>query len=173
MQLARPYKIDGLLEAVVERLHESLDGRNAAAIFNAAAMGAAASTIPIRTASLGGLEALTLNGGRGGPSLRVDTDVANGRSTRSTIRPGTGEETDDEVPDSAATEDSLSESEASLSARSFSGRAEKDREVWNGALSSVVGLQKRGLRGLMEGRRMRERGRSDGLEGQRVGLGIA
>ncbi|KAK0900560.1 hypothetical protein LTR02_009104 [Friedmanniomyces endolithicus] len=38
--LARPYKIDGLLEAVVERLHESLGGRNAAAIFNAAAMAA-------------------------------------------------------------------------------------------------------------------------------------
>ncbi|KAF2769924.1 galactose oxidase [Teratosphaeria nubilosa] len=189
LQLARPYKIDGLLEAVVERLHESLDGRNAAAIFNAAAMGAGGgegvlfasehrsdvreSTIPIRTASLGGLEAMNMNGARGGPSLRVDTDVANGRVTRNTIRPGTDDETDDEVPDSAVTEDNMSENEASLSARSFSGRADRDREVWNGAMSSVVGLQKRGLRGLMEGRRMRERGRSDGLEGQRVGLGIA
>ncbi|KAL8936351.1 MAG: hypothetical protein Q9211_004234 [Gyalolechia sp. 1 TL-2023] len=40
LQLARPYRIDGLLEAVVERLHQILDGRNAAAVFNAAAMAA-------------------------------------------------------------------------------------------------------------------------------------
>ena len=33
-----------------------------------------------------------------------------------------------------------------------------DREIWKGDISSVVGLQKRGLRGLMEGRRLRERG---------------
>ncbi|RJE17406.1 regulatory protein Ral2 [Aspergillus sclerotialis] len=31
------------------------------------------------------------------------------------------------------------------------------REIWTGDLSSVIGLQKRGLRGLMEGRRLRER----------------
>jgi len=46
----------------------------------------------------------------------------------------------------------------------------------------VVGLQKRGLRGLMEGRRLRERGGTQGssgrpptavtAEGTRVGLGI-
>ncbi|SLM39986.1 Kelch-type beta propeller [Lasallia pustulata] len=40
LQLARPYRIDGLLEAIVERLHQVLDGRNAAAVFNAAAMAA-------------------------------------------------------------------------------------------------------------------------------------
>ncbi|KAI5803756.1 hypothetical protein EDC01DRAFT_720980 [Geopyxis carbonaria] len=40
LQLARPYRIDGLLEAVVERLHQVLDGKNAAAVFNAAAMAA-------------------------------------------------------------------------------------------------------------------------------------
>ena len=38
--MARPYQIDGLLEATVERLHEVLDGRNSAAVFNAAAMAA-------------------------------------------------------------------------------------------------------------------------------------
>ncbi|KAI5282923.1 hypothetical protein KEM54_002467, partial [Ascosphaera aggregata] len=36
----RPYQVDGLLEATVERLHQVLDGRNAAAVFNAAAMAA-------------------------------------------------------------------------------------------------------------------------------------
>ncbi|KAK5126646.1 hypothetical protein LTR85_009580 [Meristemomyces frigidus] len=193
LQVARPYKVDGLLEAVVERLHESLDGRNAAAIFNAAAMGAGGgegvqfassngnnrdSSFPVRTASLAGLDALTVNGAaRGAASLRIDTDMANGRNTRNTLRPGqpgvTEESADeDEIPGSAATDASMSESETSLSARSLTGR-NRDREVWNGALSAVVGLQKRGLRGLMEGRRIRERGRSDGVENARVGLGIA
>ncbi|KAJ4291445.1 hypothetical protein N0V88_006039 [Collariella sp. IMI 366227] len=40
LQIARPYRIDGLLEAVVERLHGLLDSRNAAAVFNATAMAA-------------------------------------------------------------------------------------------------------------------------------------
>jgi hypothetical protein len=99
--------------------------------------------------------------------------MANGRSTRNTLRPA-DESEEDAPPGSAATEGSMSESEASLSARSLTGRGERDKDMWNGALSAVVGLQKRGLRGLMEGRRMRERGRSDGIDGGgRVGLGIA
>lgn len=40
LQLARPYHIDGLLEAIIERLHVLLDNRNTAAVFNAAAMAA-------------------------------------------------------------------------------------------------------------------------------------
>ncbi len=40
LQIARPYRVDGLLEAVVERLHDLLDSRNAAAVFNATAMAA-------------------------------------------------------------------------------------------------------------------------------------
>jgi hypothetical protein len=192
LQLARPYKIDGLLEAVVQRLHESLDGRNAAAIFNAAAMGAGGgegvqfmppngrareSVIPIRTASLANADSLSANGfGRSSTNLRIDTDMANGRNTRNTLRPGEsrGDETDDEdIPGSAVTDSSMSESEASLSARSLTGKG-RENEVWNGAMSAVVGLQKRGLRGLMEGRRNRDRGRSEGMgDGARVGLGIA
>lgn len=35
LQIARPYRIDGLLEAVIERLHTPPNSRNAAAIFNA------------------------------------------------------------------------------------------------------------------------------------------
>jgi hypothetical protein len=35
-----------------------------------------------------------------------------------------------------------------------------EEEMWNAERSCVIGLQKRGLRGLMEGRRIRERGRS-------------
>ena len=102
--------------------------------------------------------------------------MANGRNTRNTLRPGEsrGDETDDEeVPGSAVTDSSMSESEASLSARSLTGRS-RENDVWNGAMSAVVGLQKRGLRGLMEGRRNRDRGRSEGMgDGSRVGLGIA
>ncbi|SMR52063.1 unnamed protein product [Zymoseptoria tritici ST99CH_1A5] len=210
LQLARPYKISGLLEAVVERLHSSLDGRNAAAIFNAAAMGAGGgdsvhfatsratireSDIPIRTASLGGMDGLMTNGvsgsdpraGRDG--LRVNTEMANGRSARTTPRPGqTGlasdtEDDDTEEPTSAVSASSAGEGEDGLPADGLSASSSFSRgldtdaaarmEVWSGACSSVVGLQKRGLRGLMEGRRMRERG-FEGREGlAKVGLGIA
>ncbi|TGZ81767.1 hypothetical protein EX30DRAFT_340201 [Ascodesmis nigricans] len=98
LQLARPYRIDGLLEVVVERLHQVLDKSNAAAVFNAAAMAA--------------------GGGAGVFSSAHSEPV------------------DETLPD--------------------------DCEHWKGTVSSVIGLQKRGLRGLMEGRRMRERGRSLG-----------
>ena len=191
LQLARPYKINGLLEAVVERLHDCLDGRNAAAIFNASAMAAGGgdsvqsaasgrtireSEIPVRTASLAGLDSLLPNGAtRGAANLRVDTDMANGRSARNTLRPGQfdtlAEDTDGEEPASATTDTSMSDAE--LSSSSLTDGSGKEREVWHGALSSVVGLQKRGLRGLMEGRRMRERGRGDSIEVAKVGLGIA
>jgi len=189
LQMARPYKVDGLLEAVVERLHESLDGRNAAAIFNAAAMGAgggegitfvseSSTAHPPRTASLAGIEALNL--GNGAMSnrnpLRIDTEVANGsmggRSRSGTIEESTDE--DEAVPDSASTMDSMG-SHMDLSRKSSK---KENRDVWEGGWSAVIGLQKRGLRGLMEGRRIRERGRgepqlgADGGSG-RVGLGIA
>jgi len=190
LQMARPYKVDGLLEAVVEKLHESLDGRNAAAIFNAAAMGAgggegitfvseSTTAHPPRTASLAGIEGLNLgNGSMGGRNpLRIDTEVANG-STGGRPRSGTiSESTDDDddaVPDSASTMDSMG-SHMDLSRRS--SKTEK-RDVWDGGWSAVIGLQKRGLRGLMEGRRIRERGRGESHVGSengngRVGLGIA
>lgn len=187
LQLARPYQIDGLLEATVERLHQCLDGRNAAAIFNAAAMGAGGgdsvqftssnrtireSDIPVRIASLAGLEGLLSNGGNRASALRIDTGMANGRNPRHTLRPGqasAAEESDEDMPQSATTDASTSENEMT---NSFTGRGEKQQAVWKGTMSSVVGLQKRGLRGLMEGRRMRERGR-EAVEGTRVGLGIA
>ncbi|KAF2140920.1 uncharacterized protein K452DRAFT_351635 [Aplosporella prunicola CBS 121167] len=201
LQLARPYRVNGLLEAVIERLHMLLDGRNTAAIFNAAAMAAgggdAITFFNGQTAGLPGAErdgapgslnalhlqqsgpvgrkqstagivpsssstslassALGLNamGGmsRSGSSLRVNTDLA-----------GNGNRDDDQMS-SASTETSSSELG---SATGMGG----DREVWGGEVSAVVGLQKRGLRGLMEGRRIREMGRG-GEEGGRVGLGIA
>ncbi|RPA76203.1 hypothetical protein BJ508DRAFT_417708 [Ascobolus immersus RN42] len=89
LQLARPYRVPGLLGKVVERLHGMFDAKNAAAVFNAAAMAAGPGD------ELGG--------------FRMDDD---------------GE------------------------VRSDSGE--------------VLGLQKRGLRGLAEGRWARERGRSMG-----------
>ncbi len=65
-----------------------------------------------------------------------------------------------------------------MSASGASGEGGGAEEVWLGGVSCVVGLQKRGLRGLMEGRRMRERGRGGGgggggvNGGGSVGLGI-
>ncbi|KAF1816871.1 galactose oxidase [Eremomyces bilateralis CBS 781.70] len=113
LQLARPYRVDGLLETVVHRLHAVLDARNTAAIFNAAAMAA------------------------GGRERERDGNV-NGRA-------------DDEGSSAGASTASASE------VGSLSGVEEGEAgEVWRGEFSAVVGLQKRGLRGLLEGKRIRE-----------------
>lgn len=167
LQIARPYRVDGLLEAVVERLHQVLDGRNAAAVFNAAAMAA------------GGGRGTSAVFGREDESFRfdeedeevedpVDAVVSNGGLHR--LRPDSRDESDSEDDDaqSEVSENTMSSVADSdyLSTDGMQG----GEEVWGGGISCVVGLQKRGLRGLMEGRRMRERGKG-GMNG--VGLGIA
>ncbi|KAF2840478.1 hypothetical protein M501DRAFT_1023694 [Patellaria atrata CBS 101060] len=157
LQIARPYRIDGLLEALVERLHTVLDGRNTAAIFNAAAMAAGAGDgISFNPQSLGvpGTPAL---------GLRINTNVgANGHPNGAAL----------EEEASSATSATSRDEEWSAASVSVLG----EREVWMGELSAVVGLQKRGLRGLMEGRRIRERGQrpeGGGGGGEGQGLGIA
>ncbi|KAI1771260.1 hypothetical protein F4818DRAFT_217602 [Hypoxylon cercidicola] len=184
LQIARPYKIDGLLEAVVERLHARLDSRNAAAVFNATAMAAGGgrgidgsmnpnfymagdsssaggSMGPFHGRSMSVSQSSTDEATGGFEGLRINTSVS-----------GTRPE-----PEELSATTSVSGSEWS----SEVGDSERGavREVWSGELSSVIGLQKRGLRGLMEGRRMRatvDRER-DGAQrerfGSRVGLGIA
>lgn len=181
LQLARPYQIDGLLEATVERLHEVLDGRNAPAVFNAAAM-AAGGGRGLGQASGGTLETLerreseskstdedeaiplvrTVSAKNAG--LRIDTSLgskANGAGRR-------GHEKADSIDSastatSASTDTDMSMTDPESLAKSGSGerssKQEKDdKEIWTGDVSTVIGLQKRGLRGLMEGRRLRERG---------------
>ncbi|RFU27121.1 hypothetical protein B7463_g9219, partial [Scytalidium lignicola] len=210
LQIARPYRIDGLLEAVVERLHNILDSRNAAAVFNASAMaaggGRATSTSgsPLGDTWLSNLDIASSNGsysdGRNGndrdrngsvgneslskemKSLRINTSVSSNFSS--------GRHRDDEEPASATssvasdvesdTSGAYSASASGTSASGLNSRAGSGevREIWKGDISSVIGLQKRGLRGLMEGRRLRERGGSvgPGVQQQqqgRVGLGIA
>lgn len=160
LQVARPYRVDGLLEAVVERLHSLLDSRNAAAVFNATAMAA--------------------GGGRGidgslNPNFFVAGETeAEGQNGGEGARPGAGTPG---RPESEVSAPSASGSE--FSSEVGEGGKEGPVEIWSGELSSVIGLQKRGLRGLMEGRRMRERtGTGVGAGGghgqqARVGLGIA
>lgn len=85
--------------------------------------------------------------------------MARGR-TGSRVR---GHDDDDEISSAASTDTS-----------DVSGAEEEEDEVWAGDISAVIGLQKRGLRGLMEGRRARERsGSVAGGRGEKVGLGIA
>ncbi|KAL2268222.1 hypothetical protein VTJ83DRAFT_3068 [Remersonia thermophila] len=211
LQIARPYRIDGLLEAVVERLHGLLDSRNAAAVFNATAMAAGGGrgidgTLNpnfFPTAGLDGLGAAAATAAADGASNAAGS-VAGSESGAS--RSG-GLNINTSVPGAMPSNDELSAT-ASLSGSEWSaselGDSERgsSREVWSGDLSSVIGLQKRGLRGLMEGRRMRERtgtgvnvpgGLAGGMQGQgqqqqgqqqgqqqagyggagRVGLGIA
>ncbi|KAL5359125.1 hypothetical protein BJX96DRAFT_147831 [Aspergillus floccosus] len=208
LQLARPYQIDGLLEATVERLHQLLDGRNAAAVFNAAAMAAGGGRGTGFTSGPGGtLEALngvhshdsrtgtdttsrshltsdssdtehgtasaapsvesSATGSRGIP-LRINTNIFTRRH-----RSATGDrDREDSISNaststSASTNTSFDHSPGPDEVRSASAHHHRrrdtdaeirpEREIWTGDLSSVIGLQKRGLRGLMEGRRLRER----------------
>ncbi|KAM4055872.1 galactose oxidase, central domain-containing protein [Hirsutella rhossiliensis] len=198
LQIARPYRVDGLLEAVVERLHTLLDSRNAAAVFNATAMAAGGgrgidgslnpnffvgSLDPILSPasttdfSLGGVA------GNLPPSEPEPTSASSGlpRLNTTNLAP---------QPHSRTPSGELSASTSFSGSEWDSERgssSDTHRFVWNGELSSVIGLQKRGLRGLMEGRRMRERSGTSGTAnaggspgyaggaggGQRVGLGIA
>lgn len=198
LQISRPYRIDGLLEAVVERLHGLLDSRNAAAVFNATAMAAGGgrgidgslnpnffvsasdpvgSPTSVSDFSLGGT---TANESSTDLAAATRGLVINTNVQTTGARPLSGEI-------SASTSVSGSEWGSEL------GGSDRDNNfIWGGALSSVIGLQKRGLRGLMEGRRMRERTgtgnaatmaapggaspfaavQQGGGGGQRVGLGI-
>lgn len=176
LQMARPYQVDGLLEATVERLHEVLDGRNSAAVFNAAAMaagggrglgGAAGGTL----AALGRREseATTI----GDQTLASKTSgLALGSSQEENKKRGHQKSSS---VDSASTATSVStstdisqtdnESSPKDENADPNARGEREtREMWTGDLSSVIGLQKRGLRGLMEGRRLRERANTGGGE---------
>lgn len=216
LQIARPYRIDGLLEAVVERLHGLLDSRNAAAVFNATAMAAGGGRGIDGTlnpnffpaSATGGLDGLAspldsssvqANGGGGGPGSVAGSEASGSTATSGLAgRGGAGLKISTAVQSAQPSGDELSAT-TSVSGSEWSsevGDSERGthREVWAGDLSSVIGLQKRGLRGLMEGRRMRERtgtntggamgagagaggggaaGYSAGMQQQRVGLGIA
>ncbi|KAK0762833.1 hypothetical protein N5P37_004355 [Trichoderma harzianum] len=195
LQIARPYRIDGLLEAVVERLHALLDSRNAAAVFNATAMAAGGGRgidgslnpnffvgsldpvgSPVSTSDF------SLSGTTANDSF--SSDLAS-RTASLSLAPGM-----QHPARSSSGEISASTSASGSEWGSEMGDNDREGVVWNGELSSVIGLQKRGLRGLMEGRRMRERtgtgtGGAAGMgaagiagyggqaSGQRVGLGIA
>ena len=175
LQLARPYGVDGLVEAVVERLHQALDGRNAAAVFNAAAMAAGGGQCKIPVSGIEGEPSIIKESIRLTPTQASDRqldviDRVNGITSDTTA----GNESEDDrssIVSGSAASNTTDASEVSVA----DGDAED--EIWSGGLSCVVGLQKRGLRGLMEGRRLREQGKSTGANGMsdagRVGLGIA
>lgn len=201
LQLARPYKIDGLLEAVVERLHGVLDSRNAAAVFNASAMAAGGGRSTSSSSTILGENWLSTEfndvpshsspfSSDGPPVLQLGStggDLNLGSHTQQVLRINTTvgsrrEEDDDNMSSASSAASDVSGSDVGSSAR---GSREGTGEAWKGDVSAVIGLQKRGLRGLMEGRRLRERGGSVGVNaggqgsgnagnnGQRVGLGIA
>jgi hypothetical protein len=198
---------------VVERLHGILDSRNAAAVFNAAAMAAGGGrgiggwvfpggeflNDPSMDPANGGLSADEASQSerelvaRTRDVLRINTSFTNlnsGAAMRSRSNTGPNIDTDDEDgPGSAVsstTSSSVFDSEGEGGTREDGERRkrgdhDRDRggEVWNGGLSAVIGLQKRGLRGLMEGRRLRERGASVTKENQggpgaigRLGLSV-
>lgn len=228
LQLARPYQIDGLLEATIERLHQALDGRNAAAIFNAAAMAAGGGRGTGFTSGPGGtLEALngahdpttTMRAGPTGPGTETDlsqnsllsssSDTEHGTTSGLSMssssagplsargiplrinttfpnRKNSAATTNDSNPSTAtsASSSSFNFSDSEMSSdpshshsrlhhrRDTDAELRPNRQVWTGDLSCVIGLQKRGLRGLMEGRRLRERNVAVKQPSQGVGVAV-
>ena len=181
---------------MVERLHQVLDGRNAAAVFNAAAMaaGGGRGTGSLFSGEGVGLEAGETSNGTGS-GLRLDEQTLGALNGGQALPPPSrapaartqqGNTNHSHGDTTSASDDGASGSEASASASMGSsvtdgstsesdlsrkgGEVDEsgDGEVWAGGMSCVVGLQKRGLRGLMEGRRMRERGRG-GVNGDGAG----
>ncbi|GKT92316.1 kelch domain-containing protein [Colletotrichum tofieldiae] len=149
LQIARPYRVDGLLEAVVERLHALLDSRNAAAVFNATAMAAGGgrgidgSLNPNFSVTLDamGSPIFPAEGSQNGGS---STDLQGLSSRKAALRINTAMSSGRPSSDELSATTSVSGSEWS----SEIGDSERGglREVWGGELSSVIGLQKRGLR---------------------------
>ncbi|CAM1508606.1 Fc.00g054540.m01.CDS01 [Cosmosporella sp. VM-42] len=203
LQIARPYRIDGLLEAVVERLHALLDSRNAAAVFNATAMAAGGGRgidgVLNPNFFVGSFDPV------GSPTSTSDFSLGDANApANNSFTPDLSSRTEGLSINTNVQQSSRAGSDEVSSATSASGSEwsssevgtnERENFIWNGELSSVIGLQKRGLRGLMEGRRMRERTGTTGTanisattgptsyggpvpgqgqgQGQRVGLGIA
>jgi hypothetical protein len=103
--------------------------------------------------------------------LRINTSVGN-------LSTGAGGRRKDDEETLSATSSAASDvsgSDISGITNDIDARNDANgKEIWKGDVSAVIGLQKRGLRGLMEGRRLRERGGSvpSVTSGPRVGLGI-
>lgn len=174
LQMARPYQIDGLLEVTVERLHEVLDGRNSAAVFNAAAMAAGggrglqgATGGPLANMGRRESEATTIGDSLSGKTagLKLATNYEESSRKRGHAKSSSIDSASTTTSASTSTDVSQTDNEASAQNGNAdsSGRGEQElREIWTGDVSSVIGLQKRGLRGLMEGRRLRERANTGG-----------
>ncbi|KAF2664235.1 hypothetical protein BT63DRAFT_434824 [Microthyrium microscopicum] len=166
LQIARPYKIDGLLEAVVERLHGVLDPRNTAAIFNAAAMAAGggnavefAEEDPNASTRLTASAAVNIQRPES-PIMGLDSAGPSSTQPEPSLPMLSRQTTRDESEEISrpSTASSQSGTETASEDEMSGSRTLRKEEVWDGSLSAVVGLQKRGLRGLMEGRRIREMG---------------
>ncbi|KAH9863360.1 hypothetical protein IAQ61_009637 [Plenodomus lingam] len=136
LQLARPYHIDGLLEAIIERLHLLLDNRNTAAIFNAAAMAAGGGS----GIAFLGVNGVTTNsdsngvaapGGSNGATLD-DVERSLDAGLRALHVHSEGERSDDESSSAVSETASASASDSGHG----DGSGIDDREVWNGEISA-------------------------------------
>ena len=173
LQMARPYQVDGLIEATVERLHEVLDGRNSAAVFNAAAMaagggrglgGAVGGTLAAlgrresEATTIGDQSLASKTSGQGSGPIQEEMKKRGHQKSSSVDSASTATSVSTST-DISNTDNEASPKDENADPNVKGGEA---REKWSGDLSSVIGLQKRGLRGLMEGRRLRERANTGG-----------
>ncbi|PWY91564.1 regulatory protein Ral2 [Aspergillus sclerotioniger CBS 115572] len=183
LQLARPYQVDGTgftsgpggtLEALngAHASHESSSGTGTTTSqshLTSDSSDTEHGTSAVSVAS----SASGVMGSRGIP-LRINTNIFS-RRQRSTAGLDRERERDRDREDamsnaststSASTNTSFDHSDTEMGGdptrpshhrRNTDAELRPEREIWTGDLSSVIGLQKRGLRGLMEGRRLRER----------------
>ncbi|KAK5950435.1 hypothetical protein OHC33_008654 [Knufia fluminis] len=131
---------DGLQEATIERLHEALDGRNAAAVFNAAAMAAGGG----RATGMGGMGTLAMLERRESAATTVAEDggrrslLSNSNTygtKRGHGRTGSGDSMS--TATSATTSTTFSEGETGAGT---DGRGSRDYRIWSGEMSTVIGL---------------------------------
>jgi len=176
LQIARTYSISGLLPATVSRLHQTLSADSVGDIFNAAALAAGTGThisnltgskpkITDTNARLQALADLTATPSKSQTqtqprqiaptSRRLINPQASFESTTSQDSDAT-ESSESSATSSEASGDASDSTDDSVAtnARRLVGDGD-ERAVWKGELSAVIGLQKRGLRGLWEGQALR------------------
>jgi len=174
LQIARTYSIPGLLPATITRLHQTLSADTMGDIFNSAALAAGDGTHISKVAGLkprnsdtnDRLQAfanltVALSSSKSPPSHLQSQIKQQTPPRRNLLNPQASFESTTSQDSDASESSTTSSSQASdasgttddsvaTNARRLVGN-DDERAMWTGEWSAVIGLQKRGLRGLWEG----------------------
>ena len=209
LQIANTYHIPGLLDAVTQRLHDTLTASSVTDVFYAAALAAGDGTnitfvdSPNNTkeAAQARLKVLSSLASESGPRRPpgipkrdgvTGANVALRTRVRTLSEQASFDSTTSSSSDVSSTSEESTDTDASgdtdtsdasdvTTARRLVGE-EEEKGIWKGEISTVIGLQKRALRGIYEGRwlqRERERiareraaGAGDVAKGRGLGFGV-